>query len=61
MGDERWEGVSGFGKDNKIGKGQRSGYSIKIMIWNVRGLAGVEKRKAVKDCCRRYRPDVVVL
>lgn len=34
---------------------------MKIISWNVRGLGGVEKRQAVKECIRKYNLDMVVL
>lgn len=34
---------------------------MKIMTWNIRGLGGIEKRRAVKENCCKYKLDVVVL
>lgn len=31
------------------------------MTWNVRGLGGIEKHRAVKECIRKYKPNLVVL
>lgn len=33
---------------------------MKILSWNVRGLGGVEKRRSIRDCIRKYRPDVII-
>ena len=34
---------------------------MKIVSWNVRGLAGREKRRSIKEMVTREKPDIIIL